>query len=287
MSNIGYHVDAHYKSGQKVMNTRALEAYRKGLANIDTKNKLHMIQHMPQPTMMGGGWSSDLKHPLQGISNYNVSTDYLAVGNYDAPYGALKKNKSKIKSEPESESESESDEELFGEGMRRRGRPRKAVAGKVNRKKKAEHWTDFSVNTVKKGLDLYDKGRAVAGKVNRKKKAEHWTDFSVNTVKKGLDLYDKGRAVAGKVNRKKKAEHWTDFSVNTVKKGLDLYDKGRAVAGAMYYPESLIKATGAGKSTKKNSERVSCRTELIKKLMKDKGMSMIEASKYIKQNKLY
>ena len=48
-----------------------------------------------------------------------------------------------------------------------------------------------------------------------------------------------------------------------------------------------MKATGGAKSNKKNIERVSCRAELIKKLMKDEGMSMIQASKYIKQNKLY
>ena len=99
---------------------------------------------------------------------------------------------------------------------------------------------------IKKHLDLLEEHGIISkekegGKVNRLKKAKKWTDFSVDTASKGLDLAEKGMKVfggtgyavsGGKVNRLKKAKKWTDFSVDTASKGLDLVEKGMKIGGA-------------------------------------------------------
>jgi hypothetical protein len=76
---------------------------------------------------------------------------------------------------------------------------------------------------------LVDKGAEGAGfsggKVNRRKKATKWTDFAVQTAKKGIDLAKEvglGGKADGKVNRMRKAQKWSDFAVQTAKKGIGL-----------------------------------------------------------------
>jgi hypothetical protein len=48
----------------------------------------------------------------------------------------------------------------------------------------------------------------------------------------------------------------------------------------MGYPKSLLSYRGGGKG--KNA-----RAEIVKKVMKEKGLKLIEASKYVKENNLY
>jgi hypothetical protein len=143
------------------------------------------------------------------------------------------------------------------------------LEGGVNRYKKAKKWTGFAVDTANKGLDLAAKA-AMTGGVNRYKKAKKWTGFAVDTANKGLDLAAKA-AMTGGVNRYKKAKKWTGFAVDTANKGLDLAAKGSMM--------------GFGELKAKRPPGV--RAQIVKKVMEEQGLKMIEASKYVKAHGLY
>jgi hypothetical protein len=69
------------------------------------------------------------------------------------------------------------------------------------------------------------------GKVNRLKKAKMWTDFSVNTAEKGLDLAEKGMKVFGGA---KKSSPWiAHVKKVAADKGIS-YKDALKVAGASY-----------------------------------------------------
>jgi hypothetical protein len=74
--------------------------------------------------------------------------------------------------------------------------------------------------------------------------------------------------MGGKVNRMRKAKKWTDYAEDTAKKALGLADMAKTMAGA-------------------KPKKVNARAVVVKKVMADKGMSMIEASKFVKANGLY
>jgi hypothetical protein len=110
------------------------------------------------------------------------------------------------------------------------------------------------------------------GGVNRYKKAKKWTGFAVDTASKGLDLAKKGSEMMGGVNRLKKAKRWTGFAVDTASKGLDLAAKGSNMMGF-------------GELKAKRPPGV--RAQIVKQVMEEKGLKMIEASKYVKAHGLY
>jgi len=74
--------------------------------------------------------------------------------------------------------------------------------------------------------------------------------------------------VGGKISRMKKAKKWTDYAENTAYKALDLAQAARSVGGA-------------------KPKRTNARAVVVKKVMAEKGLSMIEASKYVKAHNLY
>lgn len=137
---------------------------------------------------------------------------------------------------------------------------RYAVGGKISRSKKAKKWTNYAVDTANKGLDLASKANQIfGGKISRSKKAKKWTDYSVDTISRGLDLGSKAKNIFGfgelgkpKVTGRKPR---VPQAVNTIKSG---GGRGRAV-----------------------------RAEIVKKIMADKGLGMIAASKYVKEKGLY
>jgi hypothetical protein len=75
------------------------------------------------------------------------------------------------------------------------------------------------------------------------------------------------------------------------KKRRDSKAKGRGMsagglsAGAMYSGEGL--SAGAKPKKRHASGKVSKRAEIVKRVMKERGLSMIEASKYVKAHNLY
>ena len=104
-------------------------------------------------------------------------------------------------------------------------------AGKINRLKKAQRYTDYAGNTVNTGMDLAQRGMNLfGGKVNRLKKAGQWTDYAGNTVNTGMDLALRGKNMfGGKVNHLKKAQRWTGYSADTANTGLNLAGKAMAL----------------------------------------------------------
>jgi hypothetical protein len=150
-----------------------------------------------------------------------------------------------------------------------------AMGGKISRFKKATKWTGFAVDTADKGLDLAAKAVKIGG-VNRYKKATKWTGFAADTASKGLDLAAKAVKIGG-VNRYKKATRWSNFATDTASKGLDLAAKAVKIGGRKP-PQPVNKIMGGGRAV---------RAEIVKKIMKDKGLGMIAASSYVKANNLY
>jgi len=107
-------------------------------------------------------------------------------------------------------------------------------------------------------------------------------------------------AVGGKINRYKKAKKWTSFAAETVSKGLDLgakakhlfgygemdgsgFAKGSAEAKAHMEKLRSMRVKKAPKVKRPPGER----DLIVKQVMAEKGLKMIEASKYVKANGLY
>lgn len=85
----------------------------------------------------------------------------------------------------------------------------------------------------------------------------------------------------------------TSSKIEPVKKGRGRPRKGGAMLSSQTeqliqpsYPKSLMKLQGKLKGGASSDAR-SKRAEIVKKVMNQKGLSMIEASKYVKQNNLY
>ena len=95
-------------------------------------------------------------------------------------------------------------------------------------------------------------------------------------IKKSLEALAgagrKPRALAGGVNRLKKAKRWTGFVAN------DLIPSGIKSAESVY--ASAKKMGGAVK-------KPNARAVLVKKVMKEHGFSLCQASSFVKKNGLY
>jgi|LakMenEpi03Aug12_release.lakeMendotaPanAssembly.Ray.scaffolds.fasta_scaffold258919_2 hypothetical protein len=167
----------------------------------------------------------------------------------------------------------------------------RAVGGKINRLKKAKRWTGYAVDTASKGLDLASKGAKVAkmfgfgefeeqegGKINRLKKARRWTNYAADTASKGLDLAAKGATVA-------KMLGFGEFedARRVVRKALKEPLVRQAVSRAKKIPvvRRAVKTMTGGK--RPPSERAL----IVKQVMQERGLKMIDASKFVKANGLY
>ena len=122
--------------------------------------------------------------------------------------------------------------------------------------------------------------QAMGGKISRFKKATKWTKYAVDTADKGLDLASKAVAIGGKISRFKKATKWTKYAVDTADKGLDLASKAMSLGGRKPrgVPQPVNKVMSGGRSA---------RAEIVKRVMAEKGLGMIAASKYVKEKGLY
>lgn len=81
-------------------------------------------------------------------------------------------------------------------------------------------------------------------------------------------LAKKVKKLTGGVSRNKKSKKWLDFSVDAVKKGIGV--------------AALAKSALGGAKGGKNA-----RAMIVKKVMAEKGLKLIEASKYVKAHGLY
>ena len=172
----------------------------------------------------------------------------------------------------------------------------RAVGGKINRLKKATGWTDYAVDTADKGLDLAKKGATVSKMFG----FGEFKDVARKKVRRvGEAILDTAmhRAVGGKINRLKKATRWTDYAVDTADKGLDLAKKGATISKIFGFGEfedaARKKMPAVRRAVIKKSpmmsggNRVNLRAAIVKQVMKEKGLKMIQASQYVKANNLY
>jgi hypothetical protein len=152
--------------------------------------------------------------------------------------------------------------------------------------------------------------RAVGGKINRLKKAKRWTGFAVDTVSKGLDLGSRAKKLFGYGEMEgcgarkdlpagtKDAKDYMD--------GLRSYqdDQSRFVKGskeAIAYMASIRKKrrTKAELDAERAADRAAEglpprkarapneRAGIVKAVMAERGVSMIQASKIVKSEGLY
>ena len=94
---------------------------------------------------------------------------------------------------------------------------------------------------------------AEGGKISRIKKAQKWTDYSVDTVGKAIGLA-KMAGMGGKISRIKKAQKWTDYSVDTVGKAIGLA-KMAGMGKGMVYSKSLKKAIDSDSNSDSESDK--------------------------------
>jgi hypothetical protein len=172
----------------------------------------------------------------------------------------------------------------YGEGGNRRR----------NTKEDATFWRNFGFDTAMSGLNLGEKGKNIFGmgavggrgrgkRANRKEDAVFWRDFADNTSNSMLNLGEKGKKLLGmgvggrgrgkRANRKEDAVFWRNFADNTANSMLNLGEKGKKLFG-MGPPKKIGKA-------------VSARGAIVSKIMKEHGLSLPMASKYVKEHGLY
>ena len=104
----------------------------------------------------------------------------------------------------------------------------------------------------------------------------------IDAVGSGLDLGMKKHKKRGNKAKKGKGLSAGGMSAGGMSAG------GMSAGGMSAGGMSAGGAPGAKPKKKREvSKKVSKRAEIVKKVMKEKGLSMIEASKYVKQHKLY
>jgi len=142
------------------------------------------------------------------------------------------------------------------------------------------------------------KPRTTGGKVNRVKKAKKWLGFAADAIHQGVEsgkeinqaIQDAKNPMTAAVRkavlgsgRKPKGAGFGDFMKNVANYALDKGQNvtlGDAVKG--------YKSMGGGEKKKRApSAAAIARGKIVQKVMKEKGLKMIEASKYVKQHKLY
>ena len=156
---------------------------------------------------------------------------------------------------------------------------------KINRLKKAEKWRDFSVGTVSDGIGLGDKAWTVYDKHDAKTQA----------INKGFEqtdkLFGKGTMTAHDKKLKTAMNRLVKFSEGTMTKPtkdqIALLEKAGVleaeVSGGCAVKKSSVKKTAVGGAVKKPNARA----QIVKKVMAQRGIGLIEASKVVKAEGLY
>jgi hypothetical protein len=192
---------------------------------------------------------------------------------------------------------------------------------RANRKEDAMFWRDFADSTVHKGLNLGEQGKKLFGgrsvfargqkqkhvidkifggnkRANRKEDATFWRDFADSTVHKGLNLAEQGKKLfGGKTNKliRRTLTHGLHEMGEDFKRtgGISPEQFGREFI--KYYPKTrayneINKATGSHLPAigfGKKPRAKSARGAIVSQVMKEHGLSLPQASKYVKEHGLY
>lgn len=191
----------------------------------------------------------------------------------------------------------------------------------------AKFWGKFALDTGIKAYQLkkqFDNlmGRGKIGgnrRANTKEDAVFWRDFAENTANSMANLGDKAKKLFGgrgrgkRANRKEDAVFWRDFADNTANSMVNLGEKTKKLFGGKkggvsmndiirYSPKimaynAINNATGRhlpglfggeqyGSGLPKKVGR-SARGAIVSQVMKEHGLSLPMASKFVKENGLY
>ena len=152
--------------------------------------------------------------------------------------------------------------------------------------------------------------RAVGGKINRLKKAKRWTGFAVDTISKGLDLGSRAKKLFGYGEMEgcgargdlpagsKDAKDYMD-GLRSYQDDQTRFVKGSAEAKAYMASIRKKRRTKAELDAERAADRAAeglpprkarapnARAGIVKAVMDERGVSMIQASKIVKSEGLY
>ena len=143
---------------------------------------------------------------------------------------------------------------------------------------KAKKWLEFAKEVGRDAIELFNEA------TGQKMEGRGFGDFIKNSINYGLDkgkditIGDIERGYKSMGGRRCKGAGFGDFLKNAVNYGLD---KGKDVTLGQVIQG--YKDMGGAKLKRPPSARAM----IVKKVMAEKGMKMIEASKYVKQHGLY
>jgi hypothetical protein len=253
-------------------------------------SQMDVITHNPQ--LLGGGRLRDIA--LSGNSGaYPMDHDRLmelkAMGGAFNLTKFLRPTMKVLKSKEVQSVVKPVADELLRQGVRR------VVGGKINRLKKAKRWTQYSVDTISKGLDLGSKAKKLFGygeledvarmavRRGRKVARDPITQEVVARLRKAPIVKQAVRKVKSIIG----SGELEDVARMVVR-------RGRKVAQdplAQEVVARLRKTPLARKAVAKVKSIVgggrAARAAIVKKVMKDHGLGMIEASSFVKKNGLY
>jgi hypothetical protein len=152
--------------------------------------------------------------------------------------------------------------------------------------------------------------RAVGGKINRLKKAKRWTGFAVDTISKGLDLGSRAKKLFGygemegcgarkdlPAGSKKARDHMDDLRL--YQEDQSIFVKGSPEAKEYMASIRKKRRTQAELDAERAADRAAeglpprkarapnARAGIVKAVMAERGVSMIQASKIVKSEGLY
>jgi hypothetical protein len=178
---------------------------------------------------------------------------------------------------------------------------------RANRKEDATFWRDFADSTANSTLNLGDKAKKLFGgnrRRNTKEDATFWRDFADSTVNSTLNLGDKAKKLFGGKGKKTRQiltkglyAMGDDFKNAGAGKrgGISESDVGQVLR---YVPKAMIyrginRATGNHLPNpkwlggEKKPRAKSARGAIVSQVMKEHGLSLPQASKYVKEHGLY
>ena len=151
----------------------------------------------------------------------------------------------------------------------------RAVGG-INRYRKAKKWTGFATDTLSKGLDLGAKAKNLFG----------YGDLSGAGARKDLPAGAAATKAHMKALRAKQAGQKKFEKGSPEAKAYMASIRAKRRTKAELDAERAAGREAAGLSPRK-ARAPSARAAIVKSVMQSEGLSMIEASKYVKANGLY
>lgn len=270
-----YEGGAHYQSGSE--------------CESESEDEGGRVDFLRRPTTKGNGYSGNgmlEEHAHDLLKMAKKGSGKLECLHYEEGEGTVvKKGKgrtsSKIRPTKASLEAAEGEVEERGSGLtkvmkhgnqwivgEKEGQAVKVIGGPFVSKKEAQEYFKAAIALVKASKDKPKEGKGYKQGIQESKKAfNELGDVAIH----GLDAYEKGNS--GNV--------WG--AMDDVKAGYEagMRAKKNIEDAAKEFKEGSGRQVGAGK------KRSSARGEIVKRIMREKGLSLPQASKYVKEHNLY